>query len=76
MNNSFPSKRAPVFADVPTEKWNDWRWQLSHRLNTVEEIEKIIPLTDSEKTALNAAASLPGGGDALFHLVDRPERSG
>ena len=54
MNSSFPSKRAPVFADVPAEKWNDWRWQLSHRLNSVEEIEKIIPLSDSEKKALNA----------------------
>ncbi len=53
MNHSFPSKRAPVFADVPDEKWNDWRWQLSHRLNTVEEIEKVFPLTESERKALS-----------------------
>ncbi len=46
------SKRAPVFADVPDEKWNDWRWQLSNRLNSVEEIEKIITLDDSERKAL------------------------
>lgn len=46
------SKRAAVFADVPDEKWNDWRWQLSNRLNSVEEIEKIIPLDDSERKAL------------------------
>ncbi len=54
MNLPFPSKRAPIFADIPDEKWNDWRWQLSHRLNNVEEIEQIIPLSDSEKKALNA----------------------
>jgi lysine 2,3-aminomutase len=48
----FISKRAPIYADVPDEKWNDWRWQLSHRLNTVEEIEKIVPLTESERKAL------------------------
>ena len=48
----FVSKRAPIYADVPDEKWNDWRWQLSHRLNTVEEIEKVIPLTESERKAL------------------------
>ena len=42
----FISKRAPIYADVPDEKWNDWRWQLSHRLNTAEEIEKVIPLTE------------------------------
>src|SRR5947208_1617969 len=31
------SRRAPMWADVPDEKWNDWRWQLSHRVNSLEE---------------------------------------
>ena len=53
MNTPFISKRAALYAEVPEEKWNDWRWQLSHRLNTVEEIDKILPLNDSEKKALN-----------------------
>ena len=55
MPSPIVSKRAPIYADVPDEKWNDWRWQLSHRLNTVEEIEKIIPLTDSERKALQTS---------------------
>jgi lysine 2,3-aminomutase len=55
MPTPFTSRRAPVYADVPAEKWNDWRWQLSHRLNTAEEIEKIIPLTESERKALNTS---------------------
>jgi len=46
MPSQILSKRAPAYADVPDEKWNDWRWQLSHRLNSVEEIEEIVPLTD------------------------------
>ncbi len=50
----FVSKRAPVYADVPDEKWNSWRWQLSNRINTVEEFEKVIPLTESERQALRA----------------------
>ncbi len=49
----FVSKRAPIFKDIPDEKWNDWRWQLSHRLNTVEEFEQVIHLTDSERKALS-----------------------
>ena len=52
MPTPFVSKRAPIYADVPDEKWNDWRWQLSHRLNTVEEIEKVLPLNESERKAL------------------------
>ena len=53
-NLGFSSKRAPIYQDVPDEKWNDWRWQLSHRLNTVEEFEKIFKLTTSEKEALQS----------------------
>lgn len=51
----FPSKRAPAFKDVPDEKWQNWRWQLSNRINTPEEFEKVIPLTESERKALSAA---------------------
>jgi lysine 2,3-aminomutase len=52
MPTPFISKRAAAFAEVPDEKWNDWRWQLSHRLNTAEDIEKVLLLTDSERKAL------------------------
>ena len=51
----FSSRRAPIYAEVPDEKWNDWRWQLSHRLNNIEEIGKVITLSDSERKALNTS---------------------
>ena len=51
---TFVSRRAPAFADVPDEQWNNWRWQLSHRLNTADEIEQVLPLTESERRALSA----------------------
>ncbi|MBN2501712.1 MAG: lysine 2,3-aminomutase, partial [Anaerolineales bacterium] len=50
----FSSRRAPLFDGVSDEDWNNWRWQLSHRLNTVEEIEQVFPLTESERQALSA----------------------
>ncbi len=46
--------RAPFWQDVPDEKWMDWRWQMSNRLNTVSELEKVINLTESERKALSA----------------------
>jgi lysine 2,3-aminomutase len=49
----FVSKRAPIYQDVPVEKWNDWRWQLANRLNTVEDFEKVLELTNSERKALS-----------------------
>jgi lysine 2,3-aminomutase len=54
-NRAFPSQRAGVFSSIPDEHWNDWRWQLSHRLNSIDEIEQVFPLTESEKKALSAS---------------------
>ena len=53
-NTPFPSKRAAAYADIPDDKWNNWRWQLSNRINTVEEFAKVLKLTDSEREALSA----------------------
>jgi lysine 2,3-aminomutase len=46
------SRRAPIWADVPDERWNDWRWQLSNRVNTLEEIGRVLNLTDDERAGL------------------------
>jgi lysine 2,3-aminomutase len=48
------SRRAPKWADVPDEKWNDWRWQLSNRVNDLEEVAQILNLTDEEREGLGA----------------------
>lgn len=40
--------RAPIWTDVPAEKWNDWRWQLSNRVNDLEVLETFINLTGEE----------------------------
>jgi L-lysine 2,3-aminomutase len=55
MPEAFVSKRAALYKDVPDEKWNDWRWQLSNRLNSAEDFEQVLPLTDSERRALNSS---------------------
>ena len=40
--------------DVPLSQWQDWRWQLSHRLNTVEDFARVIRLTPDEIEGLSA----------------------
>ena len=40
--------------DVPLTQWSDWRWQLSHRLNTVEDFARVIRLSFEEKAGLSA----------------------
>lgn len=39
---------------VAPESWQDWRWQLSHRLNTVEDFAQVIRLTPDEIEGLSA----------------------
>ena len=55
---SFCSRRAPLYQDVPSEKWNDWRWQLSNRLNSAHDIGQVIHLTESERKALEGTSDL------------------
>ena len=43
-----------IWADLPLEKWRDWRWQLAHRLNTLEELGQVIALTPEEIEGLSA----------------------
>ena len=44
--------RAPLWRDVPDEQWFDWRWQLSQRINSVEELGQVVELTAAETHAL------------------------
>ncbi len=46
--------RPTIWADVPDSEWNSWRWQLSHRLNTLEELSSIIHLTPEEIEGISA----------------------
>ena len=38
-----------LFADVPQEKWNDWRWQVRNRIETLDDLKKYIKLTPQEQ---------------------------
>ena len=48
------SPRGALWADIPDEKWNDWRWQLSHRLSTPEQLSQLIRLTPEEQKGVEA----------------------
>src|SRR3990170_4704772 len=47
-----PRTRAPYWKDVSDKDWNDWRWQMANRLNSVEDLARVVNLTDSEIKAL------------------------
>lgn len=41
-----------MWKDVTPEDWNDWKWQLQHRIMDVESLEKVLPLSEEETKAI------------------------
>lgn len=39
----------PLWKDVKAEEWNDWKWQVRNRINTVDQLKDIINLTEEEE---------------------------
>lgn len=44
-----------LWKNVTAEDWNDWRWQLSNRITTIEELEQVINLTKEERYGVQAS---------------------
>ncbi|MBR1660352.1 MAG: lysine 2,3-aminomutase [Oscillospiraceae bacterium] len=45
--------RNGLFADVPEEQWNDWKWQVRNRAETVEELKEAgISITPEEEEGI------------------------
>ncbi len=43
------SRAYGLFRDVPDEQWNDWKWQVRHRVETLEELKKYVSLSPEEE---------------------------
>ena len=47
----FHSAGRGFWADVPETDWNDWRWQLQHRITTLEQLQRLMPTLTPEEYA-------------------------
>ncbi len=53
MTQASKMKTPPApWNDIPWQQWENWHWELANRLTTVEQIGKVIHLTDAEKTGI------------------------
>ena len=59
--------------DVADHDWNDWRWQLKHRITTLAQLEKFMPALSPEERAgaqfANTKLAL-GITPYFFNLID------
>ncbi|MDB5349367.1 MAG: kamA [Planctomycetota bacterium] len=51
------SARHPLWADVPDEDWNDWRWQSQHAIRSPKQIIELLPVTDDERRAIESLST-------------------
>jgi len=49
------SPRAAVWEAVPDSLWNDWHWQMRHRLTDVADLKRVLTLTPEEEEGVARA---------------------
>jgi hypothetical protein len=45
----FSSAGRGYWHDVSDADWNDWRWQLKHRITTAGQLQKFLPTLTSRR---------------------------
>src|SRR5438105_1428822 len=74
----FHSAGRGVWTDVADSDWNDWHWQLKHRITTVEQLQRLLPTLTPEELA---GAKLSNHKLALtitpyfFNLIDAADEN-
>ncbi|MDY0110960.1 MAG: KamA family radical SAM protein [Candidatus Krumholzibacteria bacterium] len=50
--------RRAHYPEATDAEWHDWRWQLRHRIRSLEKLETILELGEAERQALSQGGSL------------------
>ena len=45
-------KKLKPYKDVSTEEWYDWKWQISHRIMSIDSLKEIINISEDEEDTL------------------------
>ena len=69
--------RHRCFPDATDAEWNDWRWQLRHRIKDLEGLTRVVRVSEDERTAiLRHTGSLPVGINPYYaSLLDEHDAS-
>ena len=51
------SRRKIMFPNVTDEQWNDWKWQVKNRIETLEDLKKYVKLTEAEEEGVKKTLS-------------------
>jgi lysine 2,3-aminomutase len=66
--------RRRFFPDVSNNEWNNWRWQMRHRIKDLQALEGILQLSTDERSAiLRHRGSLPVGLTPYYASLLEPD---
>jgi len=66
--------RRNFFPGVSSKLWNDWHWQVSHRIRTAGQVQTMLRLSDEERLALESTgAKLPLAITPYFMSLIAPD---
>jgi len=51
------NRRKQLFPDVTDEQWNDWKWQVKNRIETLDQLKKYVKLTKEEEEGVKKTLS-------------------
>lgn len=49
MNTFYEDNRKRMFPDVTDEQWNDWKWQVRNRIENIDQLKELFPLSEEEE---------------------------
>lgn len=66
--------RKRFFPTASAHEWNDWRWQLRHRIKDLDTLARILRLSDDERTAIaRHQGPLPVGMNPYYASLLDPD---
>lgn len=69
----FHSAGRGFWTQVPDSDWEDWHWQLKHRITSLQQLQRLMPALTPEETAGATLANLKlalGITPYFFNLID------
>jgi lysine 2,3-aminomutase len=55
-----PSKTATgrykLFGNIPDSSWNDWKWQFRNRIVSIDQLSKLVPLSNEEQAQIRTVS--------------------
>ena len=64
-----------MWKDVTQEQWDDWAWQVRNRIDSLEDLKKIITLTDKEEEGVKKSLEILRMGITPYYamLMDKED---